>query len=327
MPERCDYAQIRAEFSNMLGADRRCIISGDIDGIFSAVLATQVFQWQVVGLYTLNDLWILKECLPPETADPQPAIEKASVVFLDHDIYRSNLDSIGHHMLQWSGDTPIPLHSAGRASLNPNLLRGFTKKEFNRKYPFGTFHFLLACSSAWGILGDFDPDDETTTLLLHIDSSFESGIKYQDNVLDWLEWLGGSERGSPLYPICRRMRRFSPYVVLAEFRKLADRFRGMGIKPRSQAPLDNPEDPDEIRAIQSLVKWFTDKTEWQSRFPVFEGGELRHFKMDRHSTKPTKGNFQTVVDAEPFSYAIIGGDDKGLNYNWFEGHTPPTMPV
>jgi hypothetical protein len=44
--------------------------------------------------------------------------------------------------------------------------------------------------------------------------------------------------------------------------------------------------------------------------------------MDRRSTNPTKGRFEGVIAGRPFSYAIIGSDPQGLNYNWFEGQGP-----
>lgn len=325
MPDICDYAVIRNAFSRILRPSRGCVISGDLDGVFSAVLLSHVLQWEVVGIYTLKNLWIGRQWLPKQVDEPESAVRQADLVFLDHDIYRSNVDSIGHHLLQWSPETPIPLHTDVPRSLNPNLLRGITKKEFGRKYPFGTFHFLLACASAWGLIPDFEPDDQITSLLLHIDSSFVNAINYQDNAFDWLNWLGGSEKRSPLYPVCRRMLRFTPRMILEQSRVLAKRFKDMGIRPRSQAPLTDATDEEQMARLRALVAWFSSETGWHGRFPVIDNADLTHFAMDRRSGNPTKSLFTRVIQAEPFSYAIIGSDPKGLNYNWFAGHGPPPI--
>ena len=46
------------------------------------------------------------------------------------------------------------------------------------------------------------------------------------------------------------------------------------------------------------------------------------YSMARYSCLPRKKDFQSVINKEPFSYAIIGGGEGGLNYNWFVGHQP-----
>lgn len=322
MPDACDYKALRTEFSNLFQPKRKCVISVDIDGVFSAVLLGQLLGWEVAGFYTLNDLWVTRETLPSDSANPENALKKAGLVFIDHDIYRQEIDSIGHHMLQWSPETDIPFHTNGRSSLNPNLLREITKKEFNRKYPFSTFHFLLASASTWGLLEGFQPDDEITTLMLQIDSSFVNAINYQENALDWLQWLGGSEEKSPLYPICRRMLRFTPRTILEQFRNLAQRFKNLGIRPRSQASLSDPTDPKEMESLQNLIGWFESETGWRAQFKPHRPQDLIHYRMERHSCTPRKKDFVDVISKKPFSYAIIGSGEGGLNYNWFEGHAP-----
>lgn len=322
MPDRCDYDALQREFSGIFAKNRLCVISGDIDGVLSTVLLGHTLGWQVAGIYTLNHLWLMRRHVPGGIEDPERLLPERRFVFLDHDVYRPDIPSIGHHLLQWSPETPIPLHHEGRGSLNPNLLRGITRKEFGRKYPFGTFHFLLACASAWGLLRDFTPDELVTTLLLHVDSSFVNAMNYQDNALDWLQWLGGSDNGSPLNPICRRMLRMTPPVILEQSRLLARRFSGLGIRPRSQGTIDDPTDPVQVKRLMGLVSWFEGEAGWKANFPNLAAEALVRFPMDRRSGKPTKGNFMQVLDARPFSYAIIGSDAKGLNYHWFAGRAP-----
>lgn len=319
MLDTCDYNQIKENFPWIIERNRLCVISPDLDGILTSILLSHFLDWQVVGMYSINDLFLLKKWLKkrrPEIAEK--LIESNNLVFVDHDIYRSDILSVGHHLLQWSRDTPIPNHTEKKSSLNPNLIRCITKKEFNRKYPYGTFHFLLACFSAWKILGDFSPDDELTTLILHVDSSFESSIKYQDNALDWLNWLGGSEEKSPLYPICKRMLRFNPKVIIENFKKLACYFEEFGLRPRGQATLNNPEDKNQWNCLEKLVKWFEKKSGWKSKIPNFPNEEVLHFKVKRKSDKPNKDIFENTIRKNPFSYAIISSGEGGFNFGWIE---------
>jgi hypothetical protein len=103
---------------------------------------------------------------------------------------------------------------------------------------------------------------------------------------------------------------------------LAVQFRDMGIRPRSQASLTDATDPGQMARLRRLVDWFSCETGWQAQFPVLDGTAMTRYAMSRHSGNPTKALFTRVIQAGPFSYAIIGSGPKGLNYNWFAGHVP-----
>jgi hypothetical protein len=321
MQDRCDYGIIRKDYSWILEKDRKCIISPDLDGLLSSVLLSELLGWQVVGVYTLSEVYIAKQVLAKKTSldNLKEVVAKNNFIFVDHDIYHQDIPSIGHHLLQWSQETAIPDHLEKNISLNPNLLRGITKKQFNRKYPYSTFHFLIACFNAWGLLGRFEPDDSLTTLLLHIDSSYENSIKYQDNAWDWLNWLGGSEDvKSPLYPICKRLLKYNPAVIIRQFKQLSDLFFQFGLRRRSQAAFNNPKNKKEWDSIYNLLDWFKDKTGWRANIVYLPAKETVCFKLNRKSTKPNKGNFKRVIKKNPFSYAIISSGKKGLNYNFLK---------
>ena len=295
MRDRCDYTRVHSEFDHLFRRGRKCIVSGDLDGLLSAVLMGHLLDWEVGGTYDASSLHLMSECLPPGTVSIETGLTEGAFVFLDHDIYRQDIDSIGHHMLAWSQDIPIPLHTEGRGSLNPNLLRGMVyNKEFNRKYPFSTFHFLLACASAWGWVNDFHPDDEMTTLLLHIDSSFVNAINYQANALDWLDWLGGSEEASPLYPICRRMLRFTPRTILEQFRNLEERLSGFGMAARPGAALVRPDDPAAVKPVREFVGWIEQETGWHARILISADTGITSFTVDRIPRSLSSGSLSPL---------------------------------
>ena len=316
MMETCDYHKIKKEYNWILEKNRKVVISPDLDGILSSVLFSHLLKARVVGVYSLNEIWLAKKYLIFNSSSIEELIISNNLLFLDHDINREEIPSIGHHILQWSHDCCSSSHLKNY-SLNPNLLRKITRKEFKYKYPFSTFHFLLACFSAWGYLEKFEYDEDILTLFLHIDSSFENAIKYQDNAFFWLEWLGGSEKNSPLYFLCKKLLKFHPALILKQFKKLADLFFSFGLKPRSQAVFSNPCG-GEYQKIINLLEWFKDKTGICYNLVKFPEEEMMRIRLIRKSTSPIKKNFKEVIKKNPFSYAIISLEKMGINYNFFK---------
>jgi len=319
MADRCDYENVAGRFGWLTSPGHRVVISPDLDGVTAAMILNAAVGCTVEGIYTLNSLWA-----NPDIAgeDPERDLVEWGGLFLDHDINRRGIHSIGHHLLKWSDDTPIPEHEQGTGSLNPNLLRRITfRNAIRRKYPFSTSVFLIAVFTALDRLS-LDPTPEVETYLMHIDSSFVNAINYQENALDWLEWLGGSGERSPLFGLCREILRLNPRRLLEAFRDLAAEFERVGLRPRRQNEIRNPNNEEDRGRLVAVVDWLTDKTGWTSPFGDLAFGDLRETPMVRQSTAPTRGRFEEVIRHRPFSYAILGSGPQSLNYNWFEGNAP-----
>lgn len=316
--DRADYRQIQEQFPWLNEPDHPMVCSLDLDGLVSAMLMESLLGWRLVGFYDAQRLWVRSDV----------DIFSGEVVFLDHDIYRESIPSVGHHMLQWQKDIPLPGH---QRSLNPNLLRGITAEEFGRKYPFGTLHLLLACHSAW------HPEWRETKLrlpreflpvLLNVDSAMQSAFTYLRNAKEWLEWLGGSEEDSPLFPFCRLLLSASPRRLLdwgiefdEEMARLGLGARSPYTKRRAQAQRLDPTLREDWKKLDNLVKWLREISPWELTLPEFpdlaERGDLRVVEMRRMSVKSTKGQFRAMLDQKPFSYAIISAGENGLNYSLF----------
>lgn len=292
------------------------VISNDLDGFLSASFLSEHLNWGLVGVYTMNSLHMtdgIVEEMPNTQEELEDVLKKQKIVFVDHDINHPDILSIGHHILRWSETTPAGRHIP-ETSINPNLMRGITCKQFERKYPFATIHLLLAGA----------PHSHTfvnrrfLTLLLHTDSSLKNAFNYQSNALDWLEWLGAYEESSPLQPFCRMLHAYNPVACLKEMDALAEDFRRIGVKPKSQAQIENPsEETDSIRRIFDYIESLTG---WRCGFTESFTTVVRFRRL---SCRTTKKNFLGVVlPAVPFSYAIIsrtGFGEGGMNYNSLEG--------
>jgi hypothetical protein len=293
------------------------VSSLDLDGIVSAMLMHSLRGWELVGFYDAQYLWIKVGV----------DYSRGKVVFLDHDIYHPQIPSVGHHILQWQKGTQLPGHEK---SLNPNLLRGITAQEFGRKYPFATFHFLLACMSAW------HPEWSQTLLclprkflpvLLNVDSSMQNAFTYLRNAMEWLAWLGGSEEDSPLYPFCRLLLSISPRRLIewgVEFDDAMKSRLGAGspyTKRRPQAQQLNPTDPQDWGRLSQLIDWLASLIpSWRLKVPDFphlaKQNQLQVIKLNRERGKATKKSFDNMLkNPHLFSYAIISKGKGGLNYS------------
>lgn len=316
--EPASYAQIRERFPWLDEPGHLMVTSLDLDGLVSAMLMESLRNWQLVGFYDAQHLWV------------QSGVDifSGNVVFLDHDIYRVEIPSVGHHILQWQKDIPIPGH---QHSLNPNLLRGVTAEDFGRKYPFGTLHLLLACLSAWHPEWretEMRLSREFLPVLLNVDSAMQSAFTYLRNAMEWLEWLGGSEEDSPLYPFCRILLSISPRRLMEwgvqfdeEMTRLGLGARSPYTRRRAQAQQLDPTRQEDWERLSGLIQWLKEISPWSLALPNFpalaEQGGLQIIEMRRKSEKPAKGCFQAMLDQEPFSYAIISKGDNGLNYSLF----------
>ena len=175
--------------------DQTVVIGDDLDSIMSAVLMRHLLGWRVVGFYTdYTRVWYSQGTNPAALRD---------AVWLDLDISRQEIRSIGHHILLTGPRDALVCH---RESVNPNLLRGVTARSgsgrngqhgegcpcggitFPHKYPLGTIHFLL-----WLYGVDIGALDALQTGLLWLpDSSWINGQsqRYRRNVVDWVNnWI------------------------------------------------------------------------------------------------------------------------------------------
>jgi len=291
------------------------VISPDIGGYICAAFLHHFYNWQLVGVFTLNALYLDKHLFPTPPKS-QTQLEQmlcvSKVVFADHDINHPGIVSIGHHILNWSNRTEPGRHKIA-TSLNPNLWSGVTVADFKSKYPFGSIHLLLA--AAQGISPK--PSRRFVALLLHIDSTLRNALNYQENALRWLQWLKAYEENSPLQPLCRVLRTFNPVVSLRELRALGEDFERIGLERGKQGVIDDPTDKSQRHKMEKFLAYICDLTGWS--VPSISGFNTV-VRFERSSLPTKRANFNAVVAKEPFAYAIISKSySGGINYCWLEG--------
>jgi len=150
------------------------IIGDDLDAIMSSCFLHHYLGWKVKGFYVgYSKLFIEKNYDAWRDA-----------IFVDLDISQNNIRSIGHHILQLDNNNPFDI--GHKNSLNPNLLRGVTMKNFQGKYPLGTIHFLM-----WLHDFRFKIKDDLQNMLWVADSTWINGQshRFRDNVYDWIKYF------------------------------------------------------------------------------------------------------------------------------------------
>ncbi len=283
------------------------VVSLDLDGLVSAMLMHTLLGWKIVGFYDAQTLWMA-----------QGQDDRSQVIFLDHDICYDQVRSVGHHIVQWDDKTRVH-----KNMLNPNILRGVTYRQgFAQKYPFGTIHFLLACLAAWDSkrIQAHCSSKGLLAVLLQADSSLQNAFTYQRNALEWLDWLGGSEETSPLYPLCRTLltsRRLLEWGIAFDDQMQKLGFGGsLYTKRRVQAQRLAPVNLEDWQRLQDLLQWLGGETSWSLDTTTFQPDNAQQIKMGRQSVSPTKKNFEQMLkQGKLFSYALISKGKQGLNHS------------
>ena len=173
----------------MLERNQKCIINTDLDGIFSGLLLHNVLGWEIVGFCdSRKTLWV----------DKTKCSSLEDCTFIDIFMYPSNLKCIDQHIIAATG-SHLKLLQQNPNKRNPNLERPRTllpTDSYARKYPFGTFHYLVALLEQQGEEVPFQTEnvwkDDITVmdLLLRIDDALVSSLdKYQQNASEWWTWL------------------------------------------------------------------------------------------------------------------------------------------
>jgi len=166
---------ISKDFSWVFEKQHDMVVGDDIDAIISSCFLHHYLGWKIKGFYVgYSKLFIEKNYDNWKDA-----------IFVDLDISQNNIRSIGHHILQLN-NKDIPFDIGHKNSLNPNLLRGVTMKNFQGKYPLGTIHFLM-----WLHNFRFKFKSDLQKILWVADSTWINGQshRFRDNVYDWIKYF------------------------------------------------------------------------------------------------------------------------------------------
>jgi hypothetical protein len=327
-----DYDEVITKYPWIVEENKQCILSPDSDGLLCGLLMSKYLNWKVIGYYD-GKVMLLKD---------GNSVYNNDTVFLDMEIYRKEVKSVGHHMLLLNKRHKPGSWDNYDNCLNPNNLRGYDgKNEFRLKYPLATIHLLL------GILGhqnEIEIRKEAIAPLFFVDGTFKVLYSYPENVLNWLNYLGIKKDNSPLQKIFMHQH-FSVYnqmLAMDEFYRKRDEIsvekqRGdkfvisdnignyMNIVREERSEYYKITD-EKIKRVTKFIALLSETTGWEFKRENWEFDRLRRYKFTKGSFQSTgwtisNRDFYKFIEKMPLSWAMTS--NQNIEFTLEE---PDTLP-
>lgn len=325
--ETIDYECLTARAPWILERNQQCILSPDSDGLLCGLFMSHFLDWEIKGFYD-GKVMILEN-----------GISARECIFLDMEIFRRSIRSVGHHMVLYNRNaTPENWYNFGNC-IQPNNMRNYDYLHgFRLKYPLATIHLLM------GIIGSqiqIRIPESAVCPLLFTDGTFNVLFKYPENVLNWLRFLRADEQGSPLknvfedenYSVFTLMQAMDRFFRLRDeitiSRERGDRLRisgtdGSPYNINSSAELYEI-DQSAVNRIERFIGILATLTGWDYNRESWTWSNLALYKFTKGSLAQDKlrlngQNYQALIESAPLSWAVTGG--QSLEYTLEE---PDTM--
>ena len=316
--EEIDYEKILIDYPWISKKNQKCILSPDSDGLLCGLFMSHYLNWEIVGFYD-GKVCVLKDGISAYDDD---------VCFLDIEIYRVGIKSMGHHMLSvYNTAKPDDWNSKFKNCIQPNLLRGYDKNNFRLKYPLATIHMLI------GILEteiDIKVEESAIFPLIFVDGTYNVMFSYPENVLNWWDYMKVKTTSKLLKNIFMG-ENYTPYKLMLEmnsFFRERDEISDKTKKERGDKlvisnknsshrnfKFDNNlyhfEDDTKNKCVKFLkllekhTKWELKTHQWN-----FKNLNLMQFtKSDFVGRKwsITKSNYKEFLNLNPLSWAMTSG--------------------
>lgn len=264
-------------------------------------------EWCPVGVY---DGKLLALYVQPEDIDWR------DVVFIDVEILRAEIHSIGNHLLALDQDDVAHLCTSYPHCANPNLWRAINVTDsFQSKYPFSTLPLLL---STHAIRDDsFRLHPVWLALMLHTDSSFTNAAQYQRNALDWLEAMRSDGRSPGLDQMCRTLKRMPGQIMISLLNDVQTWAREAGFGPLQRACRFDPRGLEHRDKICLLLNRIMTELGIHQNLPFaiqpVYVEEFRTGVLPNHTKGKRAASFLSARSGRALSMAATGRSESGLS--------------
>ncbi|ODS40380.1 MAG: hypothetical protein A7315_08750 [Candidatus Altiarchaeales archaeon WOR_SM1_79] len=313
--EELDYGALIKTHPWIVKKNAKCILSPDSDGLLCGLFMSHYLNWEVAGFYD-GKILILKD-----------GLKANNCVFLDMEIYRENIRSLGHHIVLFNKKRVPENWNNFRNCIQPNNIRGYDaystvilnnkkRKNFSLKYPLASIHFLL------GIVGsvkDIEIKKSAICPLFYTDGTFKNLFNYPENCISWINFLGGDNEKNALHKIFYNEHYLVSDLMLALsdfFKKLSDIGKNADkinmsntkgepvnlIKERGNYSIVEDEKNKVERfltMLSELTKWDYKVNKWNWKFKIF--------KFSKRNIKPSNARYDELMNNEPLSLAMTSG--------------------
>ncbi|OGH70592.1 MAG: hypothetical protein A3C90_04260 [Candidatus Magasanikbacteria bacterium RIFCSPHIGHO2_02_FULL_51_14] len=302
-----NYQELLGLYPWIVERDHDCILSPDSDGLLCGLFMSHYLGWHIRGYYDGNVL------LHDDGVDPKKC------VFLDMEIYRHGVQSVGQHLLLFDKKNVHSGWSNFDECISANGLRQFDyKHDFSVKYPFGTIHLLLALVGQ--ILQVVIPKSAVCPLL-YTDGTFKNQFNYPENCIDWLQFLGAEQEHNPLQKIFLD-RNYSTYELMVELKDFFEEIKNIGggkrggdkIKISNSKGVSSQVDifgrkihPQAVSQAKRFLSFLSQKTGWDFRQERWRWDRMNVVQFESGNMKPGKARFNDLLEKKPLSFAITSG--------------------
>lgn len=302
---KIDYDALLVKYPWVIERGRNCILSPDSDGLLCGLLMSHYLGWKIRGFYD-GKILAVEEGISPQEC-----------IFLDMEIFRPNVRSVGQHMVMYDKTNLPPNWSNFDNCIAANNLRNYDfKNDFKIKYPLGTVHLLLA------ILGqnqDVLIPKSAVSSLLYTDGTFKNQFNYPENCLSWLDFLSANQTNNPLQKVFLDPH-YSTYELMIELKDFFSKINVIGGGKRGGDKIKISNSKGDIINIDSntgqlktetktqaeiFLRMLADKTKWAFTPTHWSWGPYRTVRFKKGSTKPGKARYNALLTQNPISIAII----------------------
>ncbi len=313
MKEKIDYPCILSRNEWLFEKNKMCIISPDIDGILCGMYMSNYFNWKIGGYYNGKILVIYED------------VDIKECVFLDMEIFRKDIKSIGQHMLLFNNrNFPENFNQNFERCINPNLLRSFdAMSNFKCKYPLATIH-LLMCILRNKI--EFTIQPSSITLLLYVDGTFKNLLNYPENCISWLHYLDAKNPQSPIAGLLNLFATQKISKMMHDLEALFHQFKEIAGNKRGgdKIHLDKIENQqfskEMINQTHKLLEFISSLTGWEFKSENWFMNNLKVIKLIKETENKLNNKlYNSIVSQNPISFAITATKrlEYTLNHNLF----------
>ena len=313
----------------MLSRNKKCVINTDLDGFLSGLLLHHFLDWEIVGFCNSRDtMWL----------DQSKVSDLRDVVFVDMYVAHKDIQCIDQHIVACDFEHNKILKE-NKNKINPNIMRDrvFFGDTYYRKFPFGTFHFLVSMLEKQSVdlkkqtyLKNKLQTKKTNTqirlidLMLRADDTLNTTVRaYRNNALDWWEWLGDGELTQTFVTYCNAIESGKiPYNIPLMKREIGSYLRKTYGCDTDDGGYRSARAFGEQQIRRKARKYLLDLASlcgWRM-FPIADNYTL--YIGDRSVVGFTVKDFANFAEMSVykeqgvFSYAFISSYDNGENFSF-----------
>jgi len=319
--DQIDYEKIVKDYPWIIKRGQNCILSPDSDGLLCGLFMSRYLDWRIKGFYDGKVMLLDKN------------ISAKDCVFLDMEVFRKDMKSVGHHMVQFNKNKKPLNWDNFNNCIQPNNFRNYDGyKDFRLKYPLATIHLLI------GIVGSkikLTIPKSAICPLLYVDGVFKNLFGYPENCIDWLRYLSANSYQNKLYGVFFN-KHYSIYnlmVALKDFfiqiSKISENKNGndkIKISNTKGEPVNlkisgkvYELNADEKKKSEKFLKILFRLTKWNYKKENWQWTGLKIYQFSKSAIKPNNKNFEAMITKEPISWAMTSGlaieyttDDKNI---------------